>query len=185
MRYLKGTSDFSLHIKPSLELNLVGFSYADWANDVLDRRSIGGFCVFLGESLVSWSSKKQGVVSRSSAEAEYRALASLVSEVVWLKSLLKELKFPLIRTPMLWCDNISAKAIATNPELHARTKHVEIDIHFVRDRVLDKEITIGYVPSLEQPTDVFTKPIAGSRFDLLCDKLSLCNKTSRLRGTVK
>lgn len=81
MRYLKGTLEWGLHIKPSLDLTLVGFLDADWANSVIDRRSIGGYCVFLGESLVSWSSKKQGVVSRLSAESGYRTLASLASEI--------------------------------------------------------------------------------------------------------
>lgn len=115
--------------------------------------------MYLGDTLVSWSSKKQAMVSRSSVESEYRALASLAGEVSWLSSLLSEIKFPIPRAPLLWCDNLSAKAIAVNPVLHVRTKHVEMDIHFVRDMVLNKKIIIGYVPSSEQPEDVFTKPL--------------------------
>lgn len=80
---------------------------------------------FLGESLVSWLSKKQGVVSKSSVESEYKALDYLINEVTWLKSLLQEIRMPIVRIPTLWCDNLSAKTIATNPVLHAKTKHVK------------------------------------------------------------
>lgn len=138
--------------------------------------------MFLGDSLVSWSSKKQGMVSRSS---EYKAMASLASEISWLSSLLKEIKFLAPRTPMLWCDNLSAKAIAINLVLHARTKHVEIDLHFICDMVQNKHISIGYVLSFEQPVYVFTKPLAGSRFSLLCSKLGMIVTPSRLRGAIK
>lgn len=85
----------------------------------------------------------------------------------------------------MWCDNQSAKAIAENPILHSRTKHVEIDIHFVRDKVLNKELIVGYVPSSEQPADIFTKPLSISRFTYLCGKLGVISASSRLRGAVK
>lgn len=140
LRFLKGTAKRSLHIKPTTSLALTGFSDADWASDDVDRRSISEYCVFLSDSLISWSSRKQRVVARSSPEAEYRALASLASEIAWLKSLLPEMKFPIVRVPTQWCDNLSARVIATNPVLHARTKHVEIDLHFIRDKVLNKEV---------------------------------------------
>lgn len=117
--------------------------------------------------------------------SEYRALASLVSEVPWLKSLLQDIRFPIISVPTLWCDNLSAKAIANNLVLHVRTKHVEIDLHFIRDKVLNKEIVIGYVPSFEQPVDIFTKPLSRTRFDALCGKLKVIVAPTCLRGTVK
>uniref|UniRef100_A0A803Q5F0 Reverse transcriptase Ty1/copia-type domain-containing protein n=1 Tax=Cannabis sativa TaxID=3483 RepID=A0A803Q5F0_CANSA len=131
LRYLKGTSTQGLHICCSNNLNITGFSDADWASNVDDRRYVGGYCVYLGESLVSWSSKKQSVVSRSSTESEYRALAHVSAEITWIESLLKEIKFPLPTVPITWCDNLSASALASNPMYHARTKHIELDIHYV------------------------------------------------------
>jgi len=106
LRYLQGTIQHCLHIKPSTDLDLVGFSDADWATSVDDRKSMAGQCVFLGETLVSWSSRKQKVVSRSSTESEYRALADLATEITWTRSLLAELKLSLPRKPTLWCDNL-------------------------------------------------------------------------------
>nr|KYP43070.1 hypothetical protein KK1_035513 [Cajanus cajan] len=114
-RYLKGTMNHCLHIKPSADLDITGFSPADWATNIEDRKSIAGYCVFLGESLITWSSKKQRVVSRSSTESEYRALADLAAKVAWIRSLLQEIKLKIPRPPILWCDNLSAKALATNP----------------------------------------------------------------------
>ncbi|KAH9671717.1 reverse transcriptase Ty1/copia-type domain-containing protein [Citrus sinensis] len=113
---------------------LIKDSDSDWACDRDDRKSVAGFAAYLGPNLVSWSSKKQSVVSRSSAEAEYGALAHAASEVVWIKSLLVELQVQLSTTPLMWCDNQSAIALAYNPIYHAKTKHVELDIHFIIDK---------------------------------------------------
>lgn len=99
--------------------------------------------MYLGDTLVSWSSKKQAVVSRSSTESEYRALAHVSSEIAWIQSLLSEFGFPLPQTPITWCDNMGASALAMNPVYHARTKHIELDIHFVRDKVLSKAWKFG------------------------------------------
>lgn len=173
MRYLKGTVNYCLHIKQSTDLDITGFSDADWATSIDDRKSMAGQCVFLGETLVSWSSRKQKVVSRSSTESEYRALADLASEVAWTRSLLAELKLPLTRKPILWCDNLSAKALASNPVMHARSKHIEIDVHYVRDQVLQNEIFIAYVPTIDQIADCLTKSLSHTRFNQLRDKLGV------------
>lgn len=93
--------------------------------------------MFLGSTLVSWASRKQKVVARSSTEAEYRSLAHAAAEVSWIQSLLKEINMLTNSPPVLWCDNTSTLSLAANPVLHARSKHVEIDLHFVRDKVLD------------------------------------------------
>ncbi|XP_060963442.1 uncharacterized mitochondrial protein AtMg00810-like [Cannabis sativa] len=185
LRYLKGTSTQGLHICCSNNLNITGFSDADWVSNVDDRRSVGGYCVYLGESLVSWSSKKQFVVSRSSTESEYRALDHVSAEITWIESLLKEIKFPLPTVPITWCDNLSASALASNPVYHARTKHIELDIHYVRDKVLNKTLEIRYVPSADQIVDCMTKGLSHSRFQYLACKLGVKMSPSRLRGGVK
>lgn len=173
MRYLQGTTNYCLHIKPSTDLDINGFSDADWATSIDDRKSMGGHCVFLGETLISWSSRKQKVVSRSSTESEYRALADLAAEITWIRSLLNELKLPMSRKPILWCDNLSAKALASNPIMHARSKHIEIDVHFIRDQVLKGQITVAYVPTADQIADCLTKSLTHSRFNFLRDKLGV------------
>jgi hypothetical protein len=184
-RYLKGTIDHCLHIKPSTDLDITGYSDADWATSIDDRKSVAGQCVFLGETLVLWSSRKQKVVSRSSTESEYRALADLAAEITSVSSLLQELKLPQLRKPVLWCDNLSAKALASNPVMHARSKHIEIDVHYIRDKVLQNEITIAYVPSADQIADCLTKALTHSRFNQLRDKLGVITSPTSLRGSVR
>ncbi|XP_028095340.1 uncharacterized protein LOC114295309 [Camellia sinensis] len=136
LRYLKGTLDKGLQFQPS-PLVLIAYSDSDWAGNAIDRRSTIGFCIFLGPNLVSWSAKKQPTVSRSSTEAEYRALAQTSAELSWLGMLLWDLHIPL-DPPTLWCDNLSAIALSSNPIFHARSKHIEVDCHFVRERIASK-----------------------------------------------
>ncbi|XP_062085272.1 uncharacterized mitochondrial protein AtMg00810-like [Humulus lupulus] len=185
LRYLKGTMYHGLHIAPSNRLVLTGFSDADWGCCPDDRKSIAGYCVFLGESLISWSSQKQSVVARSSTESEYRALAQLAAELSWLLELLKEMHIQIPTTPIIWCDNISASALAANPVYHARTKHIELDVHFVRDKVLQKQLDIRYIPSHDQIAGCLTKGLSPSRFQFLVDKLQVMESPCSLRGGVK
>ncbi|KAI3514468.1 hypothetical protein L1887_12893 [Cichorium endivia] len=123
LRYLKGTITHGIHIRPPVVDRLVSYSDADWAGCSMTRRSTSGFCVYLGDNLVSWSSKRQHVVSRSSAEAEYRGVANVVAEAAWLRNLLLELHCPLTRATIVFCDNVSAMYLASNPVQHQRTKH--------------------------------------------------------------
>ena len=155
--YVKGTAHLGLQLHVDSSRELVAYSDADWAGCPDTRKSTSGFCVFLGSNLVSWSSKRQHTVSRSSAEAEYRAVANCVAETVWLHQLLAELhQFPSAAT-VVYCDNISATYLSSNPVQHQRTKHIEIDLHFVRDRVALGEARVLHVPTNSQYADIFTK----------------------------
>ncbi|KAK1670651.1 hypothetical protein QYE76_058810 [Lolium multiflorum] len=135
LRYIRGTMDFGLSLHASTATDIVAYSDADWAGCPDTRRSTSGYCVYFGPSLISWSSKRQPTVSRSSAEAEYRAVANAVAEVSWLRQLLVELSCPVAKATVVYCDNVSAVYLSANPVHHRRTKHIELDIHFVREQV--------------------------------------------------
>ncbi|PWA62706.1 ribonuclease H-like domain-containing protein [Artemisia annua] len=135
LRYVQGTLDYGLHLYASSTTSLIGYTDADWAGCPSTRRSTLGYCAFLGDNLLSWSSKRQHTISRSSAESEYRGVANVVAETAWLHNLLRELHSPLISATLVYCDNVSAIYMSANPVQHQQTKHIEIDIHFVRDMV--------------------------------------------------
>lgn len=122
-------------------------------------------------------------MARSSTEAEYKALANAASEVIWLLQLFKDLHIPEFATsPVLWCDNNSAISLATNPVFHARTKHIEVDFHFVREKIGLKQLQVRHVPSALQVADIFTKPLTVARFLVLRDKLKLSSLPASVCG---
>jgi Reverse transcriptase (RNA-dependent DNA polymerase) len=174
LHYLKGTISHGISLRSATSFSLHAYSDADWVGSLDDRRSTSGFCIFLGSNIISWSAKKQPNVTRSSTEAEYKALAITSSELIWLQYLLAELHVPLSSSPILWCDNIGATFLASNPMFHARTKHVEIDFYFVREHVALKLLQICYLSSRDQLADIFTKPLASPRFSHLTFKLTVC-----------
>ena len=172
LRYVKGTLSTGLHIGTGSITSLTAYSDADWAGCPDSRRSTSGYCVFLGDNLVSWSSKRQTTVSRSSAEAEYRAVAHAVAETCWLRQLLQELHAPISSATIVYCDNVSAVYMTANPVHHRRTKHIEIDIHFVREKVALGQVRVLHVPSSHQFADIMTK---GLPVQLFTDfRSSLC-----------
>jgi hypothetical protein len=132
-----------LQIRHSASTMVSVFSDADWIRCTDDQKSIGGFAVFLGPNLISWCAKKQKTVSRSSTEAEYKAIADATVEIMWIQSVLCELQVLGPRCARLWCDNLGAKYLASNPIFHGRMKHVKINYHFVRDHVLHKLLMYG------------------------------------------
>lgn len=121
----------------------------------------------------SWSAEKQPTIARSSTETEYRVLASVTVELTWITMLLHELKIPVKLTPVIWCDNLSATSLASNPVFHARTKHIELDYHFIREKVLQKLVFVHHVLSMDQYADIFTKPLSSFRFKIFRSKLKV------------
>ncbi|KAK9101002.1 hypothetical protein Scep_024432 [Stephania cephalantha] len=130
-------------------------------------------CLFLGSNLISWSAKKQCVVARSSTEAEYQALALGVADILWSLSLLKELGLTCPSKPVLWIDSTGTKSLASNPVFHARTKHIEVDVHFIREKVVAGLLELRFVPTASQLANLFTKSLLASRFLTLSPKLNL------------
>lgn len=140
--------------------------------------------VFLGNSPIIWSAKKQLIVARSSFEVEHRALATIAIELCWIRMILKDLGVYLAIPPSLWCDNISTLALASNPIFHARTKHIEVDYHYIREKGLSKELKVNFISTHDQLVDIFTKGLSSPKFPDLAFKLMGVPSIS-LRGDVK
>lgn len=173
LRYLKSCSKLGLKLSKSVSMMVSAYSDADWAGCVDDRRSTGGFAVFLGNNLVSWNAKKQDTISRSSTKSEYKALANATAEVMWVQTVLRELGVPSPPLARIWCDNIRAKYLASNPVFHARTKHIEVDFHFVRERVNRNLLQIDFVPSSDQVADGFTKALTVRQLENFKNNINL------------
>ena len=181
LRYVNGTPNLGIFFQHG-PLSLSAFSDSDWAGDPFDRRSTTGFLVYLGFNPITWCAKKQDTVSRSSTESEYCALATTAAELCWIRQVLKDIGIYLSFALKLWCDNVSALAIASNPVFHARTKHVEVDFHFVREKVLRKDLQVRYIATGDQLADIFTKSLSSSRFLYLRSKTMVSIDPLVLRG---
>ena len=174
IKYVKGTLDFGLHYTFETNVNLAGFCDADWAGCLDDRHSTSGGCFFLGNNLVAWHSKKQNCVSLSTAEAEYIALGSCCTQLLWMRQMLVD--YGIISDPMLvHCDNMSAINLSKNPVQHSRTKHVDIRHHFVRELVEMKIVILEHVSTERQLADLFTKPLDYNTFLGLRKALGIVN----------
>ncbi|RDX96099.1 Copia protein, partial [Mucuna pruriens] len=169
LRYIKKTPGQSLLYENKGDIYISGYCDANWA------RSIIGFCISIGGNVVSWKSKKQNTVARSSAEVEYWAMASATCELIWVKQFIQELKFVDVQPMKMYCDNQVALHIASNPVFHQRTKHIEIDCHFVQEKLLAKEISTEFVNSSNQLADIFTKSLRGPQIQVIRSKLGAYN----------
>jgi hypothetical protein len=147
IRYIHDILDYGLHLYPSLASKLVSYTDADWASCSDTRWSTSGYCVYFGENLISWSAKFHNTLSRSSAEVEYHGVANVVSESCWIQNLLLELYCLVTTATLVYCDNVSGVYLSSNPAQYQRTKHIEMDIYFMREKVARGQVRVLHVSS--------------------------------------
>ncbi|KAJ8482436.1 hypothetical protein ONZ51_g5343 [Trametes cubensis] len=173
VRYLKGTRDLALHLGGSRPAFLLGYSDSDWAGCHDSRHSIGGYCCSLGSGMISWSARKQAIVTTSSTEAEYIAASETARDLVWLRSVLSELGFAQSHPSPMCVDNTGAIDLSGDPSHHSRTKHIDIKYHLLRDYCENSSIFVRWIPSKDNTADIFTKPLPGPQFTTLRGYLGL------------
>ena len=182
LRYLAGTVSLCLQFPnpfplPSHDLSQTpptrGLSDADWASDEKDRKSISGYCFFFLDSLVSWSSRKQRIVSTSSTESEYYALTHTFKEALWIKLFLTLISLPTPHPFPIFCDNQSTCTIAKSDVISSRTKHIDVRHHFIRHHINDGTFTTLWLPTNDMTADIFTKPLLSTLFLHHRDNLGL------------
>jgi hypothetical protein len=177
LRYLKGTLDYGLFYKKrkSERHELVGFSDSDYTGDVDDCKSTSGYVFLLSGAAVSWSSKKQPVVTLSTTEAEFIAAVSCACQGIWLRRILEEVKYTQQGPIMLFCDNSSTIKLSKNPVLHGRSKHIDVRFHFLRDLTKEGKVELVHCRSVEQIADILTKPLKAESFMKLRALLGMCS----------
>jgi hypothetical protein len=176
-QYLQGTLDFKLRFGGSPPQDLVGYCDADWAGDLQDRRSTTWFVFIMGGGAISWSSKQQPTIALSTTEAEYMASTQATKEAIWMTKLMKELGYMKEKKAMvIRCDNQGAISLTKNPTQHACTKHIDVQHHFVRERVENGEVTFEYCSTKDMVVDVLTKALSKERHNKLITMFRL--KTS-------
>ncbi|KAJ0779316.1 putative RNA-directed DNA polymerase [Helianthus annuus] len=173
LRYLKGSPGKGILLKKSSDFELAAYADSDWAKCLVSRKSVTGYCVYLGESLITWKSKKLSTISRSTAEAEYRAMCTATCEILWLINLFGELNVSINLPVNLYCDNTAAISIAANPVFHDRTKHFELDLFFLREKIRNGSIKTVGVKTDNQVADIFTKGLSITQHGLVCKWLNM------------
>jgi hypothetical protein len=167
VRYLKGTRTYGLVLGGHIPITLSGMTDSDYANCLDTRRSVSGYCFTLGNGIISWSSRKQATVGTSSCEAEYMASCHGTKEAVWLRALLHALGFTQLAPTQISIDNRGALVLTEDPSFHARSKHIDVQYHYTRERVEAGDTTFTYVRSEDNLADIFTKPLDTKPFKRL------------------
>ncbi|XP_019242172.1 PREDICTED: uncharacterized protein LOC109222255 [Nicotiana attenuata] len=173
LRYLKGNPNLGIFLCNNTDYNINAFCDSDWAACSELIKSVSGYLILLGGSPVSWKSKKQSTIALSSAEAKYKSVRAVVGELVWLVRLFEEFSVTLSLPIPVFCDSQAALHIAKNPVFHERTKHIEVDCHFVRDKLQEGLISLHYIPTSDQLADIFTKTLTWIKHSTLLDKLGV------------
>ena len=163
-------------------MDIKAFSDSDWGGVSNGGRSTTAYILYLGSNIISWRSARQKSVSRSSTEAEYKALANAASEVLWVQNLLHELGIASSHSPTLYCDNTGATYLCANHVYHSRMKHVALDYHFVREKMVDGSLRVLQIHSIDQLADALTKPLGRNLFLKLRSKIGVSDGSSILRG---
>ncbi|PNX57516.1 hypothetical protein L195_g058734, partial [Trifolium pratense] len=176
-RYLKGTLGLGILYRAgtSEDLKLIGWSDSDYAGDLDDRKSTTGFVFMLGSGAISWSSKKQPIVTLSTTEAEFVSAASCACQGIWLRNVLSYLKVKQPECTVIYCDNSSSIKFSKNPIMHGRSKHIDVRYHFLRDLTKDNVIELVHCRSEEQLADILTKPLKFDSFSKLREGLGICD----------
>lgn len=172
--YLVGTCDLKIEYRSGgSNADLIGYSDADFAGDVETRRSTTGFVFSKANGPITWCAERQKIVTLSTTEAEYVAASTAARELIWIRRLLDNLGCPCAGATVLRVDNLNSINLAKNPEYHKRTKHIDTRYHFIREKVVSKEIKLEHVPTEIQKADMFTKPLPKNRFKMLCDQINI------------
>jgi hypothetical protein len=173
LRYLKGTAHYRLKLGDTTSATLTGYCDADWAGDLDDRRSTSGYVFYIGNGVVSWSSKKQPTVALSTVEAEYMSSTHATKEAIWLKQLLAEIEIHLDGPVLMYNDNQGCIQLAKNPAQHQRTKHIDLRHHYIREKLESGEITLQYCSTEDMVADLLTKALSKDKHNKCLDGLGL------------
>ncbi len=185
LRYIKHPLQCGIFYETKSQLQVHGYTDADWADNVSDRRLTNGFMFSFGSGAVSWSNKKQPIVALSSTEAKYRGAAIATCEVVWSQKLLSDLGQSVDVHVVIYCDNISSILLANNLVYHAKTKHIEVHYHFIKGKVLAKEIDLIHVSIEDQVADISTKALGTDKLKKFQKMISVLEVELSLRGSVE
>jgi hypothetical protein len=172
LRYLRGTASYRLRLGDNTD-NIYGYSDSDWGGNIEDRKSTSGICFFLAGGVISWASKKQPTVALSSVEAEYMSLTLAAKQAMWLRIFLQELGLAIPSALTVFTDSQGAQALAKNPVQHARTKHIDIQHHFIRETIENGFLQLDYTPTASMVADILTKALPAPQHQNLTALLGL------------
>lgn len=174
-RYLQGTTGFGIFYQQKGNEELVGFTDSDYAGCVDDRKSTSGYAFILGEGAVAWCSRKQPIVTLSTTEAEFVAVAACAWQLVWMKRVLQKIGYNGSASPVIYYDNSSTIKLSRNPVMHGKSKHIDVRFHFLRNLVNEGALQLSFCGTQQQVSDIFTKPIKLEAFLEFINKLGVCD----------